>query len=32
MNAVHFDVRQPGKSFQQALAFLSALPEELEHA
>ncbi len=32
MNAVHFDVRQPGKCFQQALAFLSALPEELEHA
>lgn len=32
MNAVHFDVRQPGKSFQHALSLLSALPEELEHA
>ena len=32
MNAVHFDVRQPGKSFRQALSLLLELPEELEHA
>jgi putative hydrolase of the HAD superfamily len=32
MNAVHFDVRQPGRSFQQALSLLLELPEELEHA
>ena len=32
MNAVHFDVRQPGRSFQQALALLLELPKELEHA
>ena len=32
MNAVHFDVRQPDRSFQQALSLLLELPEELEHA
>lgn len=32
MNAVHFDVRQPGESFRQALSLLLELPEELEHA
>ena len=32
MNAVHFDVRQPDRSFEQALLLLAALPEELEHA
>lgn len=32
MNTVHFDVRQPGKSFQQALSMLSVLPEKREYA
>jgi len=32
MNAVHFDVRRPGKSFERALSLLAALPEVLEHA
>jgi putative hydrolase of the HAD superfamily len=32
MNAVHFDVRRPGKSFEHALSLLAALPEVLEHA
>jgi putative hydrolase of the HAD superfamily len=32
MNAVHFDVRHPERSFQQVLWSLSELPEELEHA
>ena len=32
MNAVHFDVRQPGKSFEQALSMLAELPEEIAHA
>jgi putative hydrolase of the HAD superfamily len=32
MNTVHFDVRQPDRSFQQALSLLLELPEELEHA
>ncbi len=32
MNALHFDVRQPGKSFGQALTLLTALQEELEYA
>jgi putative hydrolase of the HAD superfamily len=32
MNAVHFDVRQPGNSFQKALSMLSILPEKREYA
>lgn len=32
MIAVHFDVREPGRSFQRALSLLSELPEEVEHA
>jgi len=32
MNAVHFDVRRPGQSFERALSLLAALPEVLEHA
>ena len=32
MNAVHFDVRQPGKCFEQALSMLAELPVEFAHA
>ena len=32
MNAVKFDVREPGRSFEQALSLIAELPEELQHA
>ena len=32
MHAVHFDVRKPGASFEQALSLLAECPKELAHA
>ena len=32
MQAVHFDVRKPSRSFEEALAMLGEMPEEIEHA